>query len=339
MFFPVAGGVPAVAKAEATSLLTLIAGEFATRVAALWPAPHAPFLTARAARRHLVCLALAWGRDAVAAAILEARLPHAIRLAAGPAPPLGLARAVSRMGDVAWTAADYRALAGLLRHRQAAKAIWHAEVLAPELVRALAALPEPMAGAVHLALGLDARGAAVLCEAYGVIRFRSGPAAAARAAARWARAANVPALFEAVRDELYPEPPAPPHPGTAVLRPLATKADLRRAAKRFRNCLAEQLPYACSGWSAYYEWLGEPGAVVELGRDHIFGWRLEQARLAGNLPVPEPLQEAIASELALIGVHVGRSGWELDRARRSRGADPFPLRPADFAVAEVFGAG
>ena len=339
MFFPVTGGVPAVAKAEATSLLRLLAGEFAPRVAALWPAPHAPFLTARAARRHLVCLALAFGRDAAAPAILAARLPRAIRLAAGSTPPLGLARALSRMGEVAWTATDYRAFAGLLRHRHAAKAIWHAEVLAPELVRALAALPEPMAGAVHLALGLDARGAAVLREAYGVIGFRSGPAAAAKAGARWARAANVPALFEAVRDELYPEPPPPPHPGTARLKPLATKAELRRAAKRFRNCLAEHLPYACSGWSAYYEWVGAPGAVVELGRDHIFGWRLEQARLAGNLPVPEPLQEAIATELALMGVHVGRSGWELDRAIASRGAEPFPLRPAEQAVDEVFGAG
>ena len=50
--------VPASAAAP-SPLLTYLAGEFAPAIAALWPAPHAVFLTAPAERRHLVCLALA----------------------------------------------------------------------------------------------------------------------------------------------------------------------------------------------------------------------------------------------------------------------------------------
>ena len=332
-------GGPPVAKAEPTSLLNFVAGEFSPRVAALWPAPHAAFVTATAARRHLVCLAMTLGRGAAAPEILSARLRRAIGLALGGPGPLGLARALGRLGEVAWPAAAYRQLLAILRRREAAKALWHAELIEPELVGALADLPPPMAGAVRLAVDLGASGAAVVREAYEAIRFRTGQTAADEAAARWSRTATAAALFEAVRDALYPEPPAPPHPGTAMLKPLASKAELRRAAKRFRNCLADQLPYACSGWSAFYEWLGEPGAVVELGRDHIFGWRLEQARLADNVPVTHEVREAIACELALMGVYVGRSGWELDRAISSRGAEPFPLRSADEALAEVFGAG
>ena len=51
MFTRFSGGS---AKAESpgqTSLLKLLAGEFAPRVAALWPDPHSPFLTAPAVRR------------------------------------------------------------------------------------------------------------------------------------------------------------------------------------------------------------------------------------------------------------------------------------------------
>jgi hypothetical protein len=39
----------------ASPLLRLIAPSYADVLAALWPAPHTPFVTAPTARRHLVC--------------------------------------------------------------------------------------------------------------------------------------------------------------------------------------------------------------------------------------------------------------------------------------------
>ena len=77
--------------------------------------------------------------------------------------------------------------------------------------------------------------------------------------------------------------------------------------------------------------------MVEIARDHLFGWRLEEARVAGNAPVPQAERDAIVSELALMGVHVGRSGWELDRALCVDVGQVFPLRPAADAVAQAFG--
>jgi len=329
---------PAPVRAEPTSLLSLVAGEFAPRIGRVWPAPHTAFLTAPSARRHLVCLALAFGGDlaALGETLLKARMKRAIPAAAPSAPP-GLERALTRMGDVAWTAEDYRKLLALLADPPAAKVLRHAELVDLALVRRMADLPAAMAPAALLAARLPGETVAALRETYAALRMRSGPAAADAAAARWARATSVRALVEAVRDDLYPEPAAPPHPGTARLRPLASKQAIRQAARRFRNCLADTLPHAASGWSAYYEWTGPPDVVIEVTRDAIFGWRMEQARVADNAPVPEAVRSEIVSELALIGVHVGRSCWELDRALAVADQPPFPLRPAEAVAAEAFG--
>lgn len=335
------GGLPARARAEPTSLLTHLAGEFALQVARLWPAPHAEFVTAPTPRRHLVCIAFALGRDVAALAdlLLEGRLKQAVAAVAGDRAP-GLQRAVERLGEAAWPADAYRKLLALLADPKAAKALRHAETIDLDFVARLSALPPPMAGAVHLALELDREQVGLLREAYDVLRFRTDAAEAAQIVAGWSRFETTKALFSGVRADLCPEPAPPPHDGTPRLKPLATKAALRDAARRFRNCLGDQAPpYAASGWSVYYEWTGHPAAVVEICRDHIFGWRLEQARLPGNEPVPEAVRDEIVSELSLLGVHVGRSGWELDRALDMFEGHRYPVRPIEHAVAEVFGAG
>lgn len=338
MFNRAQGVVPAPVRAEPTSLLTLVAGEFALRVARLWPAPHAEFLTAPAPRRHLICIAFTLGRDvpALADTVLSKRSTMAIAAATGGA-PAGLARAIGRMGDLAWSAQTYRELLTLLAQPKACKALRHATQIEPAMVEQLAALPGPLAGSVELATKLDRAQVELLREAYAALAFQGGEARAEAAAMGWTRFDTPKALFAAVRSDVCPEPAAPPFAATGRLRPLTAKADFAEAARRYRNCLADQTPYAASGWSAYYEWTGAPGAMVEISRDHVFGWRLEQARTAGNAPVPEALREEIISELALLGVHVGRSGWELDRAL-SGFEGPWRPRPTDQAIAEVFGA-
>ncbi|HEY8574397.1 hypothetical protein [Phenylobacterium sp.] len=338
MLIKTAGAPLVPAKAEPTSLLKLVAGEFAGRIAALWPAPHTAFVTAPAPRRHLLCMALAFGRDvaALADALLGVRLKHAIPAALG-ATPHGLPRALTRMGDVAWPADAYAKLLDLLAEPRAAKMLRHAEVIEAEAVRRMAELPAAMSQGVPLEIAVSSDAARVLRDAYEALRMRSGAAAADAAAQRWVRAGSAARLVEIVRDDLYPEPAAPPHSGTPRLAPLATKAAMRAAAQRYRNCLRDQIPHAASGWSAHYEWTEAPGAIVEVTRDAIFGWRLEQARMADNAPVPEPLREAIAAELALMGVHVGRSSWELDRALDALTGNAYRLRTAEESIGEAFG--
>ncbi|MBW8813298.1 MAG: hypothetical protein JF588_07705 [Caulobacterales bacterium] len=337
MLFPVLALIPAT-RTEPSSLLKLLAGEFAAQVAATWPEPHAAFLAAPAARRHLTCLALALGRDLppIAERLLGGRLRHAIRLVLDPAPS-GLERLLGRLGELAWDAEDYRTLLRLLAQRAPAKVLRHAQQVEPGAVRRLAGLPEPMGEAVGLALELTAEGVLVLREAYDALRLRDGPEAADVAASGWARAGSGKALFEAVRDDLTPEPLAPPHAGTTHLRPLRSKAELREAARRYRNCLGDRLSDAATGWQAFYEWEGPPGAIIGIQRDPIFGWRLEEARVGGNGAVPEAAREAIVSELALMGVHVGRSGWRLERLLRDDVGRGYRYWPPSQDVAEAFG--
>ena len=338
MFNRTSGAVPTVVPVEPTSLLKLVAGEFTPQIAGQWPAPHVAFLTAPTARRHLVCLAVMLGRDlaCLGEAILTQRLRGAIA-AVLPGAPQGLARALERMGEMAWTADGYRKLLRLLSDRAAAKVLRHAQSVDFETVLRLSDLPAPMATAVGLASGLSGDAVLALNEAYAALRFRDGQASADAAATRWARLGSVKALRDAVKHDLCPEPAAAPHPGTGRLRPLDTKARIRDAARRYRNCLVDQTPYAASGWSAYYEWTGSPGAIVDVTRDHVFGWRLEQARMADNANVPQALGDEIISELALMGMHVGRSGWELDRALSQIDGAAYPTRSVEDAVLEVFG--
>jgi hypothetical protein len=332
------GAAPVPVGAEPTALLKLVAGEFAPAVARLWPEPHTPFLTAPSARRHLVCLALAGGRDvaAVAEAVLRGRLREAVRIVLGRSPP-GLERALGRLGETAWTAEAYRTLVDLLADPKAAKLLRHAEAVDAGAVARLERLPKPMRRALGLAGQITDDAATAVAEAAAAIACRSGAAVAAAAAARWAEVETEAGLFETVREDLYPEPPPPPFEGTARLRPLTTKAAMRDAARRYNNCLATRINHAVGGFAAYYEWTGNPGAVVEISRDAIFGWRLEEAKGPNNEALDKHSRASLVAELTAMGVHVGRSGWQLERALCPDVGRGWRLPSVAEDLADVFG--
>jgi len=154
MFKFLSGAAPAPTKAEPTALLKLVAGAFAADVARLWPDPHTAFFTATSARRHLVCVAFALGRDvaAVADAVLRGRLRDAIGVVLDRSPP-GLERALGRLGETAWSAEAYRRLVELLAEPRAAKLLRHAEAIDADAVARLGRLPPPMSGALALEIG------------------------------------------------------------------------------------------------------------------------------------------------------------------------------------------
>jgi hypothetical protein len=333
--------VRAAHETEPSPLLVHVAGEFAERVARLWPSPHAAYFAASAARRHLVCTVLAVKGELAPADgdfALAAPLRAAVR-ALLPDAPDGLTRALGRLGETAWAAEDYRGLLALLAIGSAAKLLRHAQAIGPDVVRRLRLAPEALAKAPEALSGLNEDAIRLVVECHAVIRARDGAAAADAASARWARAPNGKALLALVSDDLLMEVPAPPHPGTALLRPLASKAAFHEKAREYQNCLASQTANAVSGCSAYYEWAEAPGAIVEISRDAVFGWRLSEARLAHNQPVPKGLRRRIVDELGLMGVQVGRESWELQHALGYAAIVPnFVLAPADQGVARLFEA-
>ncbi|MBI1682150.1 hypothetical protein [Caulobacter hibisci] len=334
-----AGAVLAGSPHTTSPLLRLIAPDYADTLAALWPAPHTPFLTAPAARRHLVCLMLASepadARAVEVGALLDAPLRKVVRLVVDPAPD-GLRRALERLGEIAWSPADYRALLTLLAEPATAKRLRHAEAITVEQIRTLAALPSSVREAGGTATRLTPAQAELLAEAHAMLRRRLSPGVLDDRVGAWSRAANTRTLFGLVADDFRHDLPKPPHPGTEKLRPLETIAAIRDAARRYRNCLDGYVDHALDERSAIYEWLPQPGAVIELTPDSFFGWRLDQARLQNNKGVDEATREAIVAELRGMGLHVGRSAWQIRRALNQAASPGFKLEPVDAAIAEYF---
>jgi hypothetical protein len=112
---------------------------------------------------------------------------------------------------------------------------------------------------------------------------------------------------------------------------------LRDAAKRFENCLAGRVHHAVSGWSVFYEWTEAPGAIVEIERDAIFGWRLNEAKGPGNALIAKDVRAEIVDDLASMGVYVGRSGWQLERALSADVGRGWRLPGVAEDLADVFG--
>ncbi|MBL8772829.1 MAG: hypothetical protein JNK30_15715 [Phenylobacterium sp.] len=338
MFKLIAGRAPVPSRTEPTALLKMIAGEFAPAIARAWPEPHCGFLTAPAARRHLACVALALGGDVarLAGVLGEARTRDVIRVALGRHPP-GLERALGRLGETAWSADAYRRLIDLLADPKAGKILRHAGVIDRAAIERLGRLPAPMGRALALALLIADDGARAVCEAADAIAFRDGPDAADAAAGRWAEAETEEGLFAAVKVDLYPELPPLPFAGTERLKPLATKAAMREAARRFGNCLADRVEHAAAGWSAYYEWTEDEGAIAEVTRDAIHGWRLSEAKGPKNEPLDKDARAALVGELTAMGVYVGRNSWKLERALTPGVGRDWPLPSIDEDLAEVFG--
>ncbi|MFT4252889.1 MAG: hypothetical protein QM608_10420, partial [Caulobacter sp.] len=162
----------------ASPLLRLIAPDYAGTLATLWPAPHTPFLTAPAARRHLVCLMLAVEPADAApldvARLLDEPLRKIVRRVVDPAPE-GLRRALERLGEIAWPAADYRALLALLAEPAAAKRLRHAEAITQDEVRALAALPPAVRAEGGGTVSMSPAQAELLAEAHAVLSRRLAP--------------------------------------------------------------------------------------------------------------------------------------------------------------------
>lgn len=343
MFKLIVGRTPVPARTEPSALLTLIAGEFAPEIAKVWPEPHSGFLAAPAAQRHLACITLVLGRDVarLAGVLTDARTRDVIRVALGHK-SAGLERALARLGETAWSAGAYRRLMDLLADPRASKVLRHAAAIDAAAIERLGRLPAPMGRALALALLITDDGARAVGEAADAIAFRDGPAAADAAAARWAEAETEEALFAAVKVDLYPELPPLPFAGTARLKPLATKAAMREAARRFGNCLADRVEHAAAGWSAYYEWTGDEeaggeGAIAEVTRDAIHGWRLNEAKGPYNEPLDKEGRAALVGELTAMGVYVGRNSWTLERALMPGVGRDWPLPSIEDDLAEVFG--
>lgn len=113
--------------------------------------------------------------------------------------------------------------------------------------------------------------------------------------------------WRAVIGDLLRRHPAVPAPwsGTERLRPIETPVALQKIATQMKLCLAEPR-YALRlirGCDAYYTWLGEEKAAIEittLGRNC---WEIYELNGVGNADLKPETIKAIEAEFALGGIH------------------------------------
>ena len=328
-------------------LLRVVAGDYAPAIAQMWPAPHRPFMEAAADRRHMICLVL----DALDVAS-EVHLPEAPSLARTlgdeamrhlirrflPRAVDGLPRALQRMGETAWSSADYRALLRLFEDAGAAKLLRHADQIEPAYVATLDLLPPPLRSGRVPHVATHPSVVQLLVETFEAIR-RSRPVDEAEAVwARWRRAETLERLFEMAREDLTrPALPVAPFPAHPDLRHLSTSEALADAGRQFNNCLATYALRAGAGEIVIYEWLGSPPAILSIARDPLWGWRLEEARIQHNESVPLEARPAIIEAMRQWGVSLDRGGYTLASILDWAAREPLRAAESTWTEADVFG--
>lgn len=326
-----------------TPLLAFLAGDHAGAMARIWPAPHEDFLALPAARRHAAAI-LAGRTDHTAAQIqwlvMRARDGEfAAELFGGEAPG-GLMKALARMGELLWPAADYARLLDLFGEAEACGLIRHMKVLEPATLGVVAVLPPPLRQpAIVTHLGADEAAVDDLVAAWVFALRIRGAAAASAIAQRFGRAASKAGLFDMARQEVQPLAfgpvlPAPELPGS--FEPVRRYETLTKTAHDFRNCLRDFVAELAAGRMAVYVWRGEGGPAAVALRQDPGGWRLAEARARDNVELAdEPLMEIVAAVKAA-GVRTGESwGWLLRRLE-DRAEDSIPhaaARPTTWRAA------
>ncbi len=108
------------------------------------------------------------------------------------------------------------------------------------------------------------------------------------------------ALKKLVERLLEPLPlPPPPWPGTDMIVPVTTVADLRALGLRMRNCLksVEMVTAAIAGEQAYYRIEGKEPCIAGLNRQRSFGlWHVGEIKRASNRS-PTPARKDEISDI------------------------------------------
>lgn len=300
-------------------LLRFLAGAHAEALAIAWPAPHVGFLALPSARRHAAAILLArdleldeiahiveYGRDGdVAKHLMHGQ-------ATG-----GLMKALSRLGETLWEAADYDLFLSLFSDENTAQVLRHTDEIRPEQLRLIRKLPVMLRGAKILRHIPDSKGAVDdLAEAFGLAVRMRGKDQAESVARRWERAASSERLFDMAAEDLQPtrfgNMLAPPDLPPAFFRVVDRKT-LEQVALEFRNCLRDFTSDIAAGHMAVYVLRdGAQRAVLALRQDPA-GWRLAEAKGKGNRDLGEETLRFIVDAVERAGGRTGGSSWVLAR--------------------------
>jgi len=302
-----------------TPLLRFLAGVHGEAIALAWPAPHMAFLALPSARRHAAAILLGRGGDVgeIVHAVERARDGEVARCLMQGEATHGLLKALGRLGEALWDAADYDLLLSLFSDEGAAQVLRHTDEIRPAQLRLIRRLPAVLRVPKILGNIPDSPGAVEdLAEAFRLATLMQGGRSAPAIAQRWERAGSAARLFDMAAEDLQPV-----HFGGLVLAPMLSPAFvpvndrkmLENVALEFRNCLRDFTSDIAGGRMAVYVLRdGIERAVLALRLDPT-GWRLAEAKGKDNTDLRDDTLRFIVDAVEQAGGRTGESSWVLSR--------------------------
>lgn len=293
-------------------VLEIVAGPYADAIAQIWAGPReVEYLTAPDLRRHVwhACLASPFGMFSVArdgADFLYTRMTamksRDLIVQAYGSRPRGTLGVMRRLGPAPRIPAIYQLLvAAMERGSVGARQLMHLPNPTDAWIETIAALPAAISKQTAAKLSryqhIDPEDLALFAWTVGRLH-QTGNENCIEALLT---AKDPIAALQAI---LLMRPfPSPPWPGTCMLKPLISAADVIAVATDFNNCL--QPKHGCSdllkvanGTKYFYHWLGNEQAVIELILLGGIGWYVKNVRGQNNRAISLPTRRTIAREFS-----------------------------------------
>ena len=313
--------------AEPTPLLIYLAGDFASDVANIWPAPHDGFFSLPAGRRHAAALLL---RAHVPASAKEKkdlvdrvtywRARDLAQLIAGQTKG-NFMHLLSKLGEVLWASEDYAGLLNMQARYEIAYKLRHTAYVTPLTMRVAGLLPDLFVRPKILSAITSESCAEDVIEAIQVLEGRLSEQKLKQLASGMAKAQTPSTVFDILGAALLPEVFQPliavPRLGDRFA-PVTSRKQLKAVALAFKNCLRDYEGELASGENAVFVWAGPDKVVLAITREPM-GWALEEAKLAGNKPLSPAVLLSLVAELTASGVWVGTTCVELKRRLHGHG--------------------
>lgn len=257
--------------------------------------------------------------------------------------PAGITRALRRLPDEVLRRESYRHLVDLLKEPESAKFLNYADWIDESTIRLLREVPVPLRRVFLSATKFCFQRPYGFADALRFLVARGGAPSYESLVSDLATV-NQASQFVAKMKRLVEALPLPQGMPLAQIgraHRLDRTADIRRLAKRWKNCLADYVQQIDDGECAVYLWKqGEASAACLVQRFGRLGWFLEEVQGPDNAdPEPERL-EAIESAFAAAGIPLSGIAYAIQNvlkaetvllARRAKRAGNGPRMPMDSA--------
>jgi hypothetical protein len=217
--------------------------------------------------------------------------------------PFGLVGCLKKLPRRIMSGSAYLRLIVLLEEPRAAKVLWHADRLTPNMITLLQRVDPALRRSKFVGWLAVPRAVEVVDYLIAAILRARPDVERQQLLSSLARVGSASSLETwCVRWLSKAALPDPPWPGIELLRPLRTVGELKATGRRFQNCLAAKIGSVLARRRYYYVWIGPPGAVCELVNDPLIGWSVGEINGCQNTQLASRLVKKVEATFASHGI-------------------------------------